>query len=85
MAINRKVMAYRRQNGRAIRLDDRPLGIAAVIEIDLGRETGAVGADQPAAGPIAEQLIHLPPHALEVGEQISLGHPVEDRATPLAE
>jgi hypothetical protein len=55
-------------------LDDRARGIAFVEDIDRGREAAALARSEPGAvEDVAEQLVHLATHALEVGEQIALG------------
>ena len=57
-------------------LDHRPLRIAAVVDVDVGREAGAAAAHVggPAPGVATEDLIDLAPHAGKVGEDIALRH-----------
>ena len=65
-----------------IDLDDRARRVVRVVDVDARREAAAA---QPAAlEGLAEQLVHLAPHALEVGEQVALrGHRFEDRPVRL--
>ena len=53
----------------------RPRRVGRVVDVDGGREAAAPRGGEPAVEDVAEQLVHLAPHALEVREQIPLvGH-----------
>src|SRR3954447_10146241 len=55
-------------------LDDRARWIALVEDIDRRREAAALARSQPSAVEhVPEELVHLAAHALEVGEEVSLG------------
>ncbi len=54
--------------------DDRPRRIADVGDVDARREAGAAMGRERAVEDAAEQLVHLAAHALEVGEDVALGH-----------
>ena len=47
-------------------------GSADVVDVDRGRERAAARRPPAAAEDVAEQLVHLAPHALEVGEQVAV-------------
>ncbi len=50
-------------------LDHRLLRIAAVVDVDVGREAAGAAADVATAAPgVPHHLIHLPPHTSKVGE-----------------
>ena len=51
--------------------DHRPRRIVLVVHVHAGREAAAANAG--ALEHVAEQLVDLAPHALEVGEQVTLG------------
>ena len=55
-------------------LDHRPRRLAAVVDVHAGREPGLRSARQPTplAPNVAEQLVHLPAHALEVDQQTAI-------------
>ena len=53
---------------------DRPRRVADVVDVDGGREAAAAARREAAVEDVAEQLVHLAPHALEVGEEVALGH-----------
>ena len=63
---------------------DRARRIALVEDVDRGREAAAPARREPGAvEDVAEQLVHLAAHALEVGEQVPLGrHGLEVRHRP---
>jgi hypothetical protein len=55
-------------------VDHRAGRIALVEDVDGGREAAAVvRAEDPTAEDVAEELVHLAAHALEVGEEVALG------------
>ena len=55
-----------------IGLDDRLRGLAAVVDVDARAEPGPLARGEPGARPdVAEQLVDLAAHALEVGEQVA--------------
>ena len=54
--------------------DDRPRGVADVVDVDGGEEAAAAARREPAVEDVAEQLVHLAAHPLEVGEEVALGH-----------
>ena len=55
-------------------VDDRAGRLAFVEDVDRGREAAAVARAQDAgAEDVAEQLVHLAAHPLEVGEEVALG------------
>ena len=55
-------------------LHDRARRVALVEDVDGGREAAApAGARPRAVEDVAEQLVHLAPHPLEVREQVALG------------
>ena len=52
---------------------DRPRRLALVEDVDRGGEAAAVaGREDAAAEDVAEELVHLPPHPLEVREEVAL-------------
>ena len=54
-------------------LDHRPLRVAAVVDVDVGREAAGAAAHVAGAAPVdAEHLVHLAPHAGEIREQVAL-------------
>ena len=55
--------------------DDRPRRLRGVGDVD-GRPARPVAASEQAGAleHVAEQLVHLAAHAIEVREQIALGH-----------
>src|SRR5918998_4177679 len=53
-------------------VDDRARRIVRVEDVDRRGEAGAPRRQADAAEDISEQLVHLAPHALEVGEQVAL-------------
>ena len=57
-------------------LDDRPRRVARVVDVHARAEPAA-RAERRAADDVAEQLVHLAPHALEVGEEVPLRHGTE--------
>jgi hypothetical protein len=61
-------------DAREVGAHDRPRGVADVVDVDGGGEAAAAPRGEPAVEDAAEQLVHLPPHALEVGEEITFGH-----------
>ncbi len=58
-------------------------GIGRVVDVDRGRERAAM---REPAGPgpehVAEQLVHLAPHALEVCEQVAFGGHAPESSAP---
>jgi hypothetical protein len=56
---------------------DRARRVPDVVDVDRRREAAAAPGRQPAVEDVAEQLVHLAPHALEVGEQIAFRHKLE--------
>ena len=55
--------------------DHRPLRIAAVVDVDIGREAAGAAADVGGTAPgVPHHLVHLPPHAGEIRKQIALRH-----------
>ena len=52
---------------------DRARRVAGVVDVDGGREAAAPARREAAIEDVAEQLVHLAPHPLEVGEQVALG------------
>jgi len=66
--------------GQLVRIDARQLGahddpgwIVGVVHVDRRREPGAPARQARAFEHVAEELVHLAPHALEVGEQVAFG------------
>src|SRR5258705_335535 len=59
-------------------LDDRPLRLAAVVDVDARREAAAAaaGVGRPPPG-VTQQLVHLPSHAGEIREQVAFRHQSE--------
>ena len=51
---------------------DRARRIAGVVDVDGGREAAPPARREPAVEHVAEQLVHLPPHPLEIGEEVPL-------------
>ena len=51
---------------------DRARRVARVVDVDGGREAAAPARRKAAVEHVAEQLVHLSPHPLEVGEQVPL-------------
>ena len=52
--------------------DDGAWGVGRVGDVDARGEAGAAGAAERPLEDVAEQLVHLAAHALEVGEEVSL-------------
>ena len=86
-------LAARRSRGRCVSrltpgeldLDDRPRWLAAVVDVDARREARLRAPRPPAAlaPDVAEQLVHLAAHALEVDQQVSVaGHGLTLAADP---
>ena len=53
---------------------DRPRRVADVVDVDGRDEAAAPPWREPTVEDVAEQLVHLTAHALEVGEEVALGH-----------
>ena len=54
--------------------DDRARRIGRVGDVDGGREAASAPGQAAAFEDVSEQLVHLPPHAVEVGEDVALRH-----------
>ena len=63
-----------RVDARQVGAHDRARRVADVVDVDRGREAAAAARREPAVEDVAEQLVHLAAHALEVGEEVALGH-----------
>ena len=64
-----------RADAGELRLDDRARGLAAVVHVDVRGELPPSPA-RATFEDVAEQLVDLAPHALEVRKEITLsGHP----------
>jgi hypothetical protein len=56
--------------------------VALVEDVDLRREAAALGRGEPGAvEDVAEELVHLPAHALEVREEVALACHVASQST----
>jgi EAL domain-containing protein (putative c-di-GMP-specific phosphodiesterase class I) len=51
---------------------DRARRVARVVDVDGGREAAAAARREPTVEHVAEQLVHLAPHPLEVREEVPL-------------
>ena len=65
-------------------VDDRARRVALVEDVDGRREAAAAARREArAVEDVAEQLVHLAPHPLEVGEEVALRSHGAPTATPL--